>query len=191
MAKFKHNKPGRTGMNRIFYGMCFLTLMFLIATNAHATYIEYEATNLSGNTWEYLYTVHNDTLTTDIEEFTIYFQVGLFENLAMAGAPTDWDPLAIEPDLLLPDDGFYDALALSSGIAPMASQGGFSVRFDYLGMGAPGPQHFEIVNPTNFAVMDSGMTRLASVPMPEPGTALLLLGGLLGGLAIAKRRNYR
>ena len=103
----------------------FRIYAFLISTvvlsfshpEANATVIFYEVQNLGGTTWEYSYTVENDTLGSDIEEFTIYFDLGLYENLVVVSTPADWDPLVIEPDANIPDDGFYDALALSAGIS--------------------------------------------------------------------------
>ena len=131
--------------------------------------------------------LHATTVTydvTDIEEFTIWFDMDLFENLGVAVAPAGWDPLIIEPDPDIPpagDDGFYDALALVAGIAPSVSLAGFSVQFDYLGIGTPGDQFFEIINPTTFSTLDDGFTQSAVVPIPA---AIWLFGsGLVGLLA--------
>jgi hypothetical protein len=107
---------------------------------SYATSVTYDVQNLGGTTWEYTYTVANDTLGVDIEEFTIWFELGLYENLVATATPADWDPLAIDPDPGIPDDGFYDALALVAGITPGGSLGGFSVSFDFLGAGTPGSQ---------------------------------------------------
>ena len=144
---------------------------------------------LIGNTWEYSYSVNNDTLASDIEEFSIYFDLGLYENLALATAPANWDPLALDPDLSIPDDGLYDALALVSGIAPGDMLSGFFVRFDYLGSGIPGSQFFEIVDPNTFAVLDSGNTMSASVPEPE--TIWLMGVGLVGILFRISKTHSR
>jgi hypothetical protein len=148
---------------------------------AHATTVIYDATNISGNTWEYTYIIKNDMLSLDIEEFTIWFDVDLYENLTVGSTPADWDPLIIEPDTTVPpdgDDGFYDALSLVSGIAPGSSLGGFNLQFDYLGAGTPGDQFFEIIDSDNFATIDDGFTQSAVVPLPT--AVWLFVSGLLG-----------
>ena len=159
-------------------------LLLLFAGSSSATTITYDVTNITANIWEYSYTLSNDTLGVDIEEFTIYFDYNAYENLTSA-APTGWDPLVIQPDTELPDDGFYDALLVSgSGIGAGDSLGGFSVQFAYLLGGTPGSQDFDIVDPVTFDVLDSGQTVLTTVPLPA---ALWLFGaGLLGMLSLGK-----
>jgi len=156
-------------------------ILLLSLTSSNASTIIYDVANVSGNTWEYTYTLNNDMLSVDIEEFTIWFDVDLFENLAVGTTPADWDPLVIDPDPDLPpdgDDGFYDALTLISGIAPGDSLGGFIVQFDYLGTGTPGNQYFQVINPKTFATIDDGFTQSAVVPIPA---AIWLFGtGLIG-----------
>jgi hypothetical protein len=152
-----------------------------------ATTVTYELQNLSGNTWQYTYTIENDTLGVNIEEFTIYFDVGLFENLAVANTPIDWDPLVVQPDsgLPVPDDGFYDALALSVGIAPGGSLSGFEVQFDYLGGDSPGSQFFEVIDPNSFVTLDSGLTQA----VPLPAAAWLFISGMVGLAGLGRRRR--
>lgn len=153
-----------------------------------ATTVTYDLANISGNTWEYTYSVSNDTLAQDIEEFTIFFDLALYENLVATATPAGWDPLVIQPDPGLPDDGFYDALALTvaAGIAPGGALSGFGVQFDFLGVGTPGAQPFDIVDPLTFNTLDSGTTQLASVPVPA---ALWLFGSGLLGLVGAGTNN--
>ena len=80
-------------------------ILLLSLTSSNASTIIYDVANVSGNTWEYTYTLNNDMLSVDIEEFTIWFDVDLFENLAVGTTPADWDPLVIDPDPDLPPDG--------------------------------------------------------------------------------------
>ncbi len=154
-----------------------------ITTTANATTINYDVSNLGGNTWEYNYTVQNDSMAGDIEEFTIWFDYALYDNLVVTSPLLNWDEIVIQPDTFIPDDGFYDALALSSGIAPGASETGYSVSFDWLGTGAPGSQLFEIIDANTFDIIDSGNTSA----VPEPSTFLLIGAGLMGMALIRKK----
>ena len=93
--------------------------------------------------------------------------------LTLPTAPnSDWNAIALQPDPLLEDDGFFDAQAL---VASPSTAGTFSVVFDWLGVGDPGAQPFAIYD-AGFNTVEQGMT----LPIPEPSTALLLAVGLLG-----------
>lgn len=167
----------------------FIALSFLFFANtSNATTVNYELNDLGGSNWEYTYSVQNDTLSQDIEEFTIFFDYGLYSNLSVTAAPNDWDAITVEPQEILgyPENGFYDALALSMGVAPGTSIGGFSVSFNWLGSGTPGSQYFEVINPVDFTALDSGMTT-ASAAVPEPGSILLIGTGVAGIVGLRKR----
>jgi hypothetical protein len=154
--------------------------------------MEYFITSLGGSSWRYDYKVTNDSLTVDVEEFTIFFDYNHFSNLVVVSSPADWDSLVIQPDQVLPSDGFFDSLALIVGLAPGESVGGFSVSFTFAGVGTPGSQPFDIVDPETFAVLFSGVTALAVQPpngVPEPGSLPLLL--LAGLFAVAARLRGR
>jgi hypothetical protein len=167
-----------------------VVMLSAIAAPASATLVEYDVSNISGDTWRYDYTVTNDSLSSSLDEFTVFFQLGEYQDISFGLAADGWDPLAIQPDPLLPDDGYYDALALIEGLAPGATLGGFSATFTWLGTGTPGSQPFDIVDPITIATLDSGMTRLrgTSEPptsVPEPGGVVLLAAGLI---IVAMRR---
>jgi hypothetical protein len=159
----------------------FLTSLQPVA----ATSISYDVSNIGSNIWEYNYTVSNDTLGFNIDEFTVYFDFGLYENLSANPAPASWNPIVVGPGNFLNNDGYYDALALATGITPGSSLGGFSVRFNYLGAGTPGSQRFEIVDPVTFNVLDSGQTS----PVPVPAAVWLFCSGLVGLIAVSKRKT--
>ncbi len=164
-------------------------VLLLAATSASATTIEFTATNINNNRWQYDYTVANDTLGFAIEEFTIYFDLALYDNLTIAASPAGWDSLVIQSDPNIPADGFFDSLALVTGIAPGDTLGSFSVWFDYFGNGTPGAQNWDVVDPISFATLDQGVTQAGNImPAPEPPTLALLLLGLLTTMLARARR---
>jgi len=165
-------------------------LAILTSGQSFATSITYEATQLSGNTWRYDYTVDNDTLGAAIGELTFYFGLGDYANLGPLAMPSGWDGFIAQPDPLLPDDGFIDLLALDGGLAPGQSLGGFSIVFNWLAAGTPGSQPFDIIEAISFTTLESSSTALATpaTPVPEPPALLLFLIGLLS-FAWLRRRH--
>ena len=172
--------------------LILVTSLFCMSRLGYATSVFYETTNLGANRWEYNYSVTNDTLGSAIDEFTLFFDYGLYENLTVTTPVAGWDELTFDPALIFgsPEPGIYDALALGVGIAQGETISGFSVSFDWLGAGIPGSQYFEVVDATTWELLDSGV---ASV-VPIPSAMILMASGLLGffglsrGLA-AQRRN--
>jgi hypothetical protein len=145
------------------------------------TGITYNLSDLGGGRWQYTYDVTNDGLAAPIEEFTVWFDYDLYSNLAVETptTPSGWDQLVLQPEPVLLDDGAFDARALGGGIGIGQSLGDFSVSFDFSGIGEPGPQPYDIVDPQTFQPIESGTT------VPEP-TTLLLLG--LGGIVLRRKR---
>ena len=116
--------------------LCGLTACVFLSS-ARAAVITYDVAPVSGNSWMYSYEVTNDG-PNPIEEFSIFFDLDLYSNLSVASTAGGWDSIVLQPDLNLPDDGIFDALAdLGSALAPGLSVGGFSVRFDFLGKALP------------------------------------------------------
>jgi hypothetical protein len=166
-----------------------LTSSFWCVAVAHASLISYDVTSLGGTTWRYDYTIANDSLEVPVEEFTVYFEAGSFLNLRSPAGPSNWDVLAVEPDTALPDDGFFDALALIGGLMPGGAQNGFSIEFDFLGAGTPGSQFFEFLT-ASLDILDVGFTQLAAVPAPVPEPASgSLFAGALAWVAFRKLRR--
>jgi hypothetical protein len=136
----------------------------------------YEVQEVGGGRWEYTYEVVNFSLATGIEEFTVWFDFGNYENLAIETVEPpagSWDEIVWQPDGVLGDDGGYDALATGLDIGIGESVYGFAVSFDWLGEGEPGSQYFEVVDPLTFETIADGWT------VPEPGTVLLFGCGYL------------
>ncbi len=173
-------------MKRIVFAGGLLGLLFTAAAFAlPVTKVQYQAADLGSGRWQYCYSVTNISLTPAIKEFTIWFDYGLYDNLAIETLDppaSNWDELIIQPEPVLEDDGYYDAKAeaWNPGIGVGETVSGFSVSFDWFGAGQPGSQFYEIIDPATFDTLDSGRT------VPEPGT-LLLLG--LGGLCLLRKRR--
>jgi hypothetical protein len=167
----------------------FLATLVLSASNlADATIIYFDVTEIDASTqrWQYDFTVENNTLAAAITEFTVFFELGQYANLTIVASPASWDSLVTQPDPALPDDGFFDSLALAGGIAPGATLGGFSVSFNFLGVGTPGPQSFDILD-ADFNVVDSGRTRPnGMVAVSAPGSLALFVVALLA-MGVARR----
>jgi hypothetical protein len=162
------------------------TLLWSASAPSLAAAVTYQATALGGDAWRYDYVVKNDGSPAAIEEFTIFFELGLYADLAVAASPADWDALVVQADPGLPADGFFDALALGAGLMS-GEEALFSVSFTYSGAGTPGVQEFQVVDPVSFDIIERGFTS-AAVALPEPGTLPLLL---LAGVALLAFRNRR
>jgi len=201
-----------TNIKRSLSGKLLLWLLVapVFSGAAMASPIFFETTDLVDITpgedrWRYDYTVGNDT-RFDIEQFTIYFDYGLYEFSLISddfgyvvdpdtfSAPSDWDPFVAPTDLILGEvqDGFYDAFALFDLIAPGDPISGFSVDFTFLGDGTPGEQFFEFFGFDEFGddvLGESYTQRMMTEPpvaVPAPATGTLLV---LGTLALFSRRK--
>jgi hypothetical protein len=164
------------------------TLAALASGGANSAVITYQVSNVSGDTWQYDYTVTNDGSTTgNIRLFDILFDPGIYDEPTLtitseASLAADWDQKLLASGLLVP--AAYDVLATGSGIGTGASVAGFSVRFHWLATGAPGTQPFEIYSADNFQLLGSGTT--SSVPLPA---TLWLIGPALAAVAARVRRR--
>lgn len=168
------------------FGAHLIALLWLVLLpmGSSAAVVTFTPTMITGSRWMYEYTVSATSGDPTIEEFTIYFDPVRYSDLAIASSPPGWDPLVISPDTSIPADGFFDALALIVGISPGTAQDGFAVSFNFLGVGTPGAQRFEIVDRTTFLTLGTGLTSEAIITpspsgIPEPNSSVL------AGLAFA------
>ena len=165
--------------------VCILLFGGVVSAGIY-TDIYYSVTDLGGDRWQYTYDVYNLNLPLpgdEIEEFTIWFGIGDYDNLAIETLDppsSSWDEVTWDPEPFLGDDGGYDALATGLNIAIGENVSGFAVSFDWLGTGDPGSQFYEIIDKVAFDTIDSGYT------VPEPAT-MLLFG--IGGLILLKKRS--
>jgi len=167
---------------RNFLHFFIFALIFILSTSADATTIQYTVVDVPdigvGDRWEYRYSV-SDRIFDEGFGFSILFD---FETVSSIETPpivnADWDPIALQPDPLLPDDGLYDALSLAAD-ATLADT--FIARFVWAGTGTPGSQPFVVFEP-GFSTIETGNTVL----VPEPSSFLLCALGLI---LLGSRRN--
>ena len=172
--------------NNIIGAIVFVCLFAAPIFGDSDTQIRYQIIDFGSGRWQYTYDVYNISLTEEISEFTIWFDFGLYDNLAIETPDppaNSWDEVIWDPEPLLEDDGGYDALAEILSIDVGQNVSGFAVSFDWLGTGMPSSQFYEIIDPDTFETIEYGYT------VPEPMT--LLLFGLGCMLLKAKRSSLR
>jgi hypothetical protein len=159
--------------------------------SATATTIQFDAANLGGDVWRYVYSLSGDLLAD--QGFVVFFDETLYSSLQpLPPTPVDWDLLVTQPDLALQSAGAYDALAL---VDSPSFAGPFSVSFNWLGSAGtvPGRQPFQIyqLDASGFpAPLEDGMTSpLDSAEVPEPSTLLLVATGVAAGRTWRRRRT--
>jgi len=168
-----------------------------------------------GSGWKYTYTFKNNSVTdayySGVIWFNTYFPATqdagghyLYSNIDDTGLvqPAGWESAGInQPDVNRPDGlggpagewgaSIIPGTAKPAGIFAGQYLGGFSVTFNYAGVGTPpGPQKFqvksfEIDDPNGFLWED--MTQpIAAVPSPP---SIFLLAASLIGLAALRRKS--
>ena len=182
-------------MKKTLYGILFVLAVLLIvfAGKSYATTISYQATNLADtipgeDLWQYSYSVSGHSFN-QFYGFTVLFDYLLYSKLEDPPpfVNNDWDPIVLQPDLILQEEGAYDALALVDN-ASFADP--FTVSFVWLGSGVPGSQPFQLYDP-NFETIESGRTTSGAAAIPEPATLLLLGSGHIGFMGIRKKLRIK
>lgn len=168
--------------------LLFALALLLSAASAKAVEVSYAATDLpdapaAGDRWLYEYWL--DSFPYDAGwGFSVFFDPTLYAGLEVTGPGPGaaWDPIALEPDPGLGAFGVYDAEALVDD-APVTAV--FRVRFEWLGLGDPGEQPFEVRDPS-LAVLESGTTIV-----PEPGAFWLEAGAIAALVRLRAPRRSR
>ena len=156
--------------------------------------ISYTMDDFGGGQYQYNFTVDNTTGAFDIESFSIFFEYSFYENLSITASAADWDPLVIQPDTGIPDDGLADWLALGLPIGMGEILSGFSVAFDWIGTDGLPPidQLFSINDPFTFDPLFFGLTMFVEnddgPSVPEPGTLGLFSLALMLALITSRKK---
>lgn len=162
------------------YGLILLLLYG--GSQLDATTIAYDAVDLADSIpgedlWAYIYRVGGFDFASGQGFFT-RFEREAFAALSLprGNELPGWDQIVIQPDINLPDDGFFDALAVA-GNPSLASP--FVVHFVFLGPAPfPASQEFtvyQVSSPGGIPdVLETGYTQPA-VSVPEPAEDLLFL----------------
>ena len=179
-------RSGSRAASRILAALVLAVGLAGVAPEARATSILFEAQDLddgggTGDLWRIEYRVDGLAVGPGHRLSIRFAPESAAALVDLTGAVAGWDLLVLQPEPLLGSDGRYERVLLGGASFPAV----FAVQLVWLGPGAPGPQAFDVFDPA-FAVVETGFT----VPVPEPGT-LLLVGGPLLLLAGAGRRGCR
>lgn len=152
-----------------------------------AVQITYTLASLGADNYRYGYVVTNDSAqdASPVQWFDLQFDTAFYgeSSLTIITAPgtlLEWHQEVFNSAPGVP--ATVDVSTTGGGVAAGQSLGGFAVEFRWIGAGVPGSQAFDVFDPVSFGVLLSGSTVLA---IPEPGSALLLLVGIV---AVGARR---
>lgn len=171
--------------SHVFLLAACLALLWFIpqARGQSGPVILFQATDLADTTagqnlWQYSYLVSGFNFQAN-QGFSIFFDhqsyLGLQSPPPAVGP--DWNILSVQPDLVLGQPGYYDALALQNNPS-LANP--FVIDFIWQGGDTPGAQPFTIYN-SDFSTLFAGQT------VPEP-TVSVLTG--LGMVVLLLRRRF-
>ena len=163
-----------------------LTALVFFSTKAIATIISYEASYISGTTWEYSYTVSDHVFNTG-DNFEIVYELGSYENITDISHGSDWNVTTLDP-VNIPGwfsfNGIYNGTASANNSSLIDP---FVVQFDWLGTQDPSTQTFNVYLAGSWIPDETGTTKpVGDTSIPEPST-ILLIGSLLGFITINRK----
>ncbi len=160
--------------------LLIISLLLFTAKPIQAASIKYDLSHIGGNSYQYNYTAINNSMSgAKMAWFSVLFDPSLYSENSLTivtqnPPASDWDELILSSGLLVP--AAYDVFALSGGIPAKSSVSGFTVQFEWLGIGLPGSQRFEVFDPTTNELIGDGMTTANAIAAtPIPGALILFL----------------
>jgi hypothetical protein len=160
-----------------------------MSLSANAVIVQSELVSLGGNAYQYNYSITNDDIASGFDELSIYFDGASYDNLNVVASPDGWDSVTLPATIFLPYinyPGVFDTIALAQPLGLGETISGFSVSFDWIGIGLPGTQHFDVIDIASTTVLQSGTTVVSAVPVPG---ALPLLASAFTGLMVLRQRK--
>lgn len=188
---------GKKRWKKGLLGMVVALMFMASASMSWATTIEYTATDNGLGNYTLVYEVTNDTLSDDIAWLSIFFgqttdglnfnNYDQFSNFSpdydgdgTEPQPTGWFSYSFEPSPAIDLPGQFNSdVVIGSGIGTGTSLGGFTVSFDWTGVGSYDDLYYEV---GTSSTIDTGYTVQSGgpAPVPEPATILLVSAGLAG-----------
>ena len=168
-------------MNLIKSVPLWFLLIYCSPVQAALVYADYS--QQTDETWQVNYQLTNNSLATEIREFSLYFDYHVFSNIRIVAVPDAWgDNILLDNpvnDSGFAYDGLLDLLVTPGlpGISPAETLKGISIQFDWLAndsLPSERPQYYEIIDTEDFSILESGYTQSVSVSAPA---------GLLAALA--------
>lgn len=181
---------------KIILFLALTTTLLFSSLDAKALLVRTDVTKLNDQQYQANYQFYNDGQSS-IDGLIVYFEYGLFDNLALLSSPIDWDMfVAPAQDIFgFQEDGFVDGLALASPLLAGETLSGMSVMFDWLGTldALSAIQRFETYDAKTFAVTSAGqfqLNKVQAVNAPS-GVALYLISVCIFGLVFVTSRRSR
>jgi hypothetical protein len=180
-------------------------ILFSFQSAADSLPFVYSVSSLGGGEFQYNYSIYNNgTLGTGVpvQLFDVAFDPALYSGLSIvtpSSLASQWTEqifpagggLPADFDVSTPQNGGIPVGGTVGTVSPTVT--GFAVDFTWLGQGQPGSQPFQVSDPNDFALLQSGNTistvslgtlqgGTASNPVPLPSGPLVSeVGGTIAG----------
>jgi hypothetical protein len=191
-----------------WFHLCALVALMSVSAFADGLSVSYELTEVSSNTYIYIYSVTNNSVVTSSPLILdIYFDPSLYDQSSLTiltpnpctgdCAPSlSWSQDILysvgNPPATYQDFAAFDAESPAGGIPVGDTVTGFEVEFTWLGVAGtlPSDQPFDVYESPNYSQpIQADSTTYNIAAAPEPSTLSYMLGILLAcGAGIVSRK---